>query len=211
MRSSTPGSLHGPPRVAPCAEGVPAGRQSRVSRLPPVAGYFVPFLIQPLQLVSIAVRRRIGIAERREGDREDILLVRENQTAGVRDGLLKGGMTPNLYRIPRQPEVGENNSRSVRSVHNLIRVEAGGPAEPAEVHLSTWTFEARAPACQIRPWQSVRGRVVRHCLSLRIESRHTIVGAHPEIAGVIFEDAAHCVTREAIPLRVDGERARLRV
>jgi hypothetical protein len=42
---------------------------------------------------------------------------------------------------------------------------------------------------------------------LWIESCHTIVGAHPQIAMAIFQNAAHDVAWEAFPLRVSSEAA----
>src|ERR1700730_15727064 len=119
--------------------------------------------------------------------------MRQNQIPGVRDGPLKREITSTLCRVPRQPEIGKNNRRCVGSIRNVVREEGGGPTEPAKEHLSTWTLGARAPAGEIRARQSVSHRVIVESSALRIESRHPIVGAHPQIAVVISKNASHRV------------------
>jgi len=88
------------------AERILARRQSCVGRLAAITADFDPIRFQGLQLVSIAVRRRIAVAQRREAEREDVVFGRENQITGVRDGPLKREMASPLCRIPPQPEVG---------------------------------------------------------------------------------------------------------
>ena len=86
-------------------------------------------------------------------------------------------------------------------------MECRGSAEPSEKHLSSRALVARAPARQIRAGKAVDDGVVFEGLLQRIEPRYPIVGAHPEIAPLIFEDATDHVARQAISLVVDRELA----
>ena len=92
-------------------------------------------------------------------------------------------------------------------LHDFVRMECRGSAEPAEKHLSGWALIARTPARQIRAGKTVDDGVVFKCLLQRIEPRYPIVGAHPEIAPLIFEDATDYVASQTISLVVHRERA----
>src|ERR1700752_4598294 len=92
-------------------------------------------------------------------------------------------------------------------------MERGGAAISPEKHLPARALKTRAPgpAGQISAWETINDRVVLECLSQRIEPRYSFVGAHPEIASFIFENAAHHVARQAIPLVVGCKVAGLAV
>ena len=152
------------------AEGVLAGGQGGVGRKPAVAADLVPVAIQSFQLVSIAVRRRIEITQCGESKREDVLLMREGEVAGVDEGLLRGECPPISTGTPIQPQICEDDRRNVGSSPDLVRVEGGGAAKSAKKHLSAGTFKARTPPRQVFPRKTVCAGVVGECLRDRIKS-----------------------------------------
>ena len=116
--------------------------------------------------------------------------------------LLSGEPPPMSTGLPDS----RNSVRTTGGVYEgsatLSGMEDSGSVKAPEEHLSTSILEARAPAGQVRARQSLRSRVTLDRRALRIESRYPIIGTHPKVAVVIFEDAAHCIARQAIPLRV---------
>src|SRR5271165_7691686 len=96
------------------AEYVLAGYQRCVGYETLFAAYFVPGILQPLQHVPITIPLRVGIAEARELDREDVLLVRERQCIRVGDRLPEHGRFTDLGRSVEQTEVRQGDGRNVR-------------------------------------------------------------------------------------------------
>src|SRR5580704_8674395 len=137
--------------------------------------------------------------------------MRERQPVRKGNGLAERRTVSDVNRTARQAKFRENDWGGVRGVRDAVGMENSGSVKAPEEHLSTWIFEARAPAGQVRARQSLRSRVTLDRQALRIESRYPIIGTHPKVAVVIFEDAAHCIARQAIALRVRSERSRLRV
>jgi len=211
--------LQGYARFAPrtpvgCAlhsEPIDARRQSGVVHKPLSAADFVPVRIQPVQLVTIVIPRGIRVTEGGKLKREHALPGREGQGICRSDGLLERRTASNLNRTAPQPKSRENHWGCVRVFHNSVRVEDSSSAKTPKEHLSASILEARALAGQVRARQSVSSRITLYLRALRIESRDPIIGTHPKVAVVIFEDAAHCIAKDAIPPCVVGERTRLRV
>src|SRR5437763_211001 len=137
--------------------------------------------------------------------------MRERQPGRIANGLAQWRTASDLNRTARKPKFREHKWRGVRRVRNSVGVEGSSSVKAPEEHLSTWALEARAPARQVRPRQSLRGRVTLDSGALRVESRYSIIGAHPKLAVIIFQDAAHCIAGQTIAARVDGKRTRLRV
>ncbi len=144
--------------------------QSGVVHKPLFAPHFVPVRIELLQLVTIAIRRRIQVTEGGKLQREHVLPVREGQGICISDGLFERQTASNLNRTTRQPKIGQNDRRHVHGVRNRVREKCGRPAEAAKEHLAGCTLEAGAPAGQISAWKPIGSRVTLECRSLRIES-----------------------------------------
>src|SRR5271166_7213597 len=132
--------------------------------------------------------------------------MRERQPSRIGNGLAQWRTASDVNWTTRQPKIRENHWGCVRRVRNAVRVEDSGSVKAPEEHLSTSILEARATAGQVRARQSLSCRVTLDRLALWIESGYPIVGIHPKITVVIFEDASHCIARHAVRPRVDGER-----
>src|SRR5260370_19652650 len=116
--------LQGHARFAPgtaigCAlhsEPIDARMQSGVVHKPLFAPHFVPVRIELLQLVTIAIRRRIQVTEGGKLQREHVLPVREGQGICISDGLVDRQTASNLNRTTGQPTIRENDPRHVHVV-----------------------------------------------------------------------------------------------
>src|ERR1700722_1461204 len=137
--------------------------------------------------------------------------MRERQPVCIGNGFAERRTTSDVDRSARQPKFGENQGRCVGRIRNTVRAKDSASVKAPEVHLSTLILEARAPAGQVRARQSLRDRVTIDRCALRIESCYPPIRTDPKVAVVIFEDAADCIARQTIALRVDGEGACLRV
>src|SRR5579863_6896468 len=135
----------------------------------------------------------------------------ESKLGRVGNGFAQWRAPSDFNRSPRQAKFCENHWRRVRGVRNSVRVEHSCSIKAPEEHLSIPILETRPPSGQIRTRQTFRSRVALDRCALWIESRYSMIGTHPKAAVVIFENAAHCIAREAVSLRIDGERAGLRV
>src|ERR1700733_15260531 len=135
----------------------------------------------------------------------------ERQPGGIGNGFAEWRTASDVDRTARQPKFREHHRGNVRTVHKAVRVEEGGSVKAPEEHLPTSILETRALPGQVGARQSLRSRVTLDRRAPRIKFCYPIIGTHPKAAVVIFEDAAHCIAREAIPPRVGDEPARRRV
>src|SRR6266850_6772257 len=100
-------------------------------------------------------------------------------------------MIADRYAVAEEPKIGESHWRVVRGCAHLVREERRPAAEPTKKHLSAAGLGARTPAGHIRSRQPVGRREILECPGPRSQPRDSIVGADPQIALAVFQDATH--------------------
>src|SRR5271170_435963 len=110
-------------------------------------------------------------------------------------------MRSDRHRVTEQTEIGQDNGRRIRRIDYLVGKKCRPAIEAPKEHLSTRTLEAGSATGQIRPRKPVRRRETREQSRTWVESRDTVIGAHPQIAVLVFKDTIDRVPWQTIKLR----------
>ena len=108
------------------------------------------------------------------------------------------------HRLAKQPEVGENDRRNKRVVFNAVGIEDVETVDAAEIHLAgpCALVEGRENV-ELVALKTVQDIVVPESLCLRVEAGQAVVGADPQLALRVFQDAFDGVVGQAFLLGVD--------
>jgi hypothetical protein len=118
------------------AQRIASGRQSCKSRYSAIGAHPVPGIVERLEHVPILVPLRIHVAQSREFEGEQVLVVRQRQGRRRRDGLCEDGARARRHRHVPQRELREDHRRDVWVLDDLLRPERREPALAAEEHLT---------------------------------------------------------------------------
>src|SRR3954469_23907796 len=108
----------------------------------------------------------------------------------------------------RDPQIGEDDRWYVRIVRQLFGEERDSTREATEEHFTCLAPVARVHSSKIVSRKTIFHRVVLKLPRLGIEAGDPFVGAHPKIATVISQNAAHHIARKSILLVEGGKRER---
>src|SRR5690348_9674111 len=107
------------------------------------------------------------------------------------DGFAERRTATNLNGDTGQAEFRKDHGRYVWSGTDPVRIKCHAPRDTAKEHLSIRALEAGSPASQIVSRKTVRGGVIGEPFGFGIESGQSPVGAHPQAAVFILQDAAY--------------------
>ena len=173
-------------RVLPRVE-VGVGRGAFVSGVDPV-------LIESLEAVAIEVHPRRGVIERRELEGQHVLVMRQGDRRGVRDGT---GKDAAVGEGPvENPQAREHDLR-----HGLVPPDVPGiegVVSPYAAEVQQGRDAAVLGAVELIVLQAVAARVVGERHAFRIQPRDAIVAAHPERSLRVGEDAVDDHVRQSV-------------
>ncbi len=116
--------------------------------------------------------------------------------------MLQWRIGPGEHPLAEQLEVRQEYRRARWIVYHAFRKECHQSAARGEEHLAVLALEFLYIGSELIVRQTVRNIIVRERLRVRIQARHPVVGAQPEIAMPVFQDAHHPVVGKAVALVV---------
>ena len=106
-----------------------------------------------------------------------------------------------IHNLPTLGQRGEYDRRDVRIVQDLLRVESIEAADAAKKHFTTWALVVRS-LVEFVALQAVIHVIIAEGLCLGIESRQSQVGAKPQLAFIVLQNAIDRIVHQAVFLSV---------
>ena len=131
--------------------------------------------------------------------------MRQGQGLDVWDGLVEHRLRPDGHRPVEDGEARDHDRRHVAVVLNVLGHECVEPIAAAEEDLPIRGL--KTPGTELVALQAVGHVVVSECSTPRIEPRYALLGAEPEPAESIFQNAPNAAAGQALAFRVAGERS----
>ena len=163
-----------------------------------------PSPVEALQDVREAVPGRVGEVQRGEVDREEVVPIRERDPVD----LLKGAVEAD--RLVKATEGAQDHRRRVRVVLDAVRIEDVVAVDAAEVQTPVGGPEGCARAEQAA-LQTVARSVAAEAPRARVEARQATVGAEPQVARVVAEDAVDVGAGQTLLAQVANKGSGVRV
>ena len=173
-----------------------------------------PVPVEALELVGVPVFLGRGVIQGGEFERNDPVRVAQLDLVGVGDGPGEEGPAVGQGadgdRAAEELELGNDHGGPVAVVGDEVGLEDVEAVDAAEEHLAPAVLVER-PAVELVALEPVGHGEAADGAGLRVVAGDARVGAEPEVAVAIFQDAVDDVVRQAVALAQGGESPGVRV